>query len=84
MVPSNGLLVHPTLLSSRLLFSNSSDATRKGTVKSAYGVKLIPAVVQCTKCSNACTDGTVGSSDGVLFVSFLHDFNLDLCFNLTY
>jgi hypothetical protein len=31
-----------------------------------------------------CTDGTVGSSDGVLFLLFLCVFNLDLCFNLTY
>jgi hypothetical protein len=31
-----------------------------------------------------CTDGTVGSSDGVFFLPFLHVFNLDLCFNLTY
>jgi hypothetical protein len=31
-----------------------------------------------------CTDGTVGSSDGVFFLLFLRVFNLDLCFNLTY
>jgi hypothetical protein len=53
MVPSNGPSVHPMLLSSRLLFSNSSDTTRKGTVSSSDGIKLIPVVAQCTKCSDA-------------------------------
>jgi hypothetical protein len=31
-----------------------------------------------------CTDGTIGSSDGVFSSPFLRVFNLDLCFNLTY
>jgi hypothetical protein len=31
-----------------------------------------------------CTDGTVGSSDGVFFLPFLRVFNFDLCFNLTF
>jgi hypothetical protein len=38
MVFSNGPSVHQTLLSSRLLFSNSSDTTRKGTVGSSDGI----------------------------------------------
>jgi hypothetical protein len=29
---------------------------------------------QCTKCTDACTDGTVGSSDGVSFLPFLPRF----------
>jgi hypothetical protein len=37
-VPSNGPSVHPMLLSLRLLFFNSSDATRKGKVVSGEGV----------------------------------------------
>jgi hypothetical protein len=52
-VPSNGPSVHPTLLSSRLLFSNSSDATREGTVGSSDGIKLTPVIAKCTKCSDA-------------------------------
>jgi hypothetical protein len=53
MVPSNGPLIHPTLLSSPLLFSNSSDATRKQTVGSSDGVKLTAVVAQTSKCSDA-------------------------------
>jgi hypothetical protein len=42
-VPSNGPLVHPTMLSSQLFFSNSSDAARKATVGSSDDIKLISA-----------------------------------------
>jgi hypothetical protein len=73
-VPSNGPSVHPTLLSSQLLFSNSSDVTRKGTVDSSDGIKFTPVVAQCTKALTLCTDGTVGSSDGVNFLPFLPRF----------
>jgi hypothetical protein len=76
---------HPVLLSLLLFLRNSSDATRKRTVGSSdgsYGFN------QCTSSSYNCTDacyiGTVGSSDGVIFLLFLRVFNLDLCFNLTY
>jgi hypothetical protein len=41
------------LLSSPPFLCNSSDATRKGTVSSFDGIKLIPVVAQCTKCSDA-------------------------------
>jgi hypothetical protein len=68
-----------------LFLCNSSDATRKWIVGSSYGAK---GFNQCTNSSDDCTDacyiGTVGSSDGVFFLLFLHVFNLDLCFNLTY
>jgi hypothetical protein len=76
--PSN----HPVLLSLLLLLRNSSNSTRKWTVGSSDGVNFISASAQCTKCSDACTDGTVCSSDGVFFLPFLRVFNLDLCFNL--
>jgi hypothetical protein len=52
-IPSTGPSVHPTLLSSWLLFSNSSDTTKKGTVASSDSVKLTLVVTQCTKCSDA-------------------------------
>jgi hypothetical protein len=74
---------HPVLLSLLLFLCNSSDATRKWTVSSSNGVNFISASTQCTKCFNACTDSTVGSSDGFFFLPFLRVFNLDLCFNLT-
>jgi hypothetical protein len=60
---------HLVLLSSLLLFCNSSDATRKSDVL---------VFTQCTNSSDDCTDacylGTVGSSDGVLSFSFLSCF----------
>jgi hypothetical protein len=75
MVPSNGPSVHPTLLSSPLLFYNSSDVTRKWIVGSSDGALVF---TQYTNSSDDCTDtcylGTVGSSDGVLSFSFLSCF----------
>jgi hypothetical protein len=72
MIPSNGLSVHPTLLSSLLLLYNSSHSTRKWTVGSSDGALVF---TQCTNSSDDCTDacylGTVGSSDGVFFLFFL-------------
>jgi hypothetical protein len=59
--------VHPALLTLLLLLCNSSD-----------DVKLIPASAQCTKCSDACANGTAGSSDGVFFLPFLRVFNFSL------
>jgi hypothetical protein len=77
MVSSNGPSVHQTLLSPRLLFSNSSDATRILTLGSSDatriwsdGVKLIPVVAQSTDYTNAMHDGTVGSSDDVFSFPF--------------
>jgi hypothetical protein len=70
MVPSNGPSVHPTLLSSLLLYK-SSDATRKWSVGSSDGALVF---TQCTNSSDDCTEacylGTVGSSNGVLSFSF--------------
>jgi hypothetical protein len=49
------------------------------TVSTSFGMlRSVPTT------PTLCTDGTVGSSDGVFFLPFLHIFNLDLCFNLTY
>jgi hypothetical protein len=63
---------HPVLLSLLLFLCNSSDASRNWTVSSS------------DDCTDACYLGTVGSSDGVLFLLFLRVFNLDFWFNLTY
>jgi hypothetical protein len=82
-VPSNGPSVHSTLLSLRLLFSNSSDVTRKGTVGSSDGVKLTPVDAQCTKCSDAMHRWYRRFIRRCLFPSFFRVFNLDFCFNLT-
>jgi hypothetical protein len=63
IVPSNGLSVHPTLLSSLLLVWNSSDAIRKWTVGSSDGALVS---TQCTNSSDATRKWTVGSSDSAL------------------
>jgi hypothetical protein len=73
---SNGPSVHPTLLSSVLLLCNSSDATRKWTVGSSDGANPICPSVQCTKYTDACFYGIVGSSDGVLSFSFSFSFGM--------
>jgi hypothetical protein len=62
-----------------LRFCQLFDASRIETVRSYDGAKLIPASAQCTKCNDACTDGTIGSSDGG-FSLFSHVFDLFLCF----
>jgi hypothetical protein len=65
---------HPVLLSSLLLLCNSSSASRNWTVRPSGSVIFILPTTQCTKCTDACTDGTVGSSDGVNFLPFLPRF----------
>jgi hypothetical protein len=71
-VPSNGSLIHTTLLSSQLLFFNLSGATRNWAVGSSDGAL---AFTKCTNSSDHCTDacylGTISSSDGVLSFHFL-------------
>jgi hypothetical protein len=61
---------HPVLLSSLLLLCNSSGASRNWIVRSSDGVIFILPTTQCTKFTDACTDGTVGSSDGVFSLLF--------------
>jgi hypothetical protein len=58
---------HPVLLSLLLFLCKSSDATRKG-------IKLTPVVALCTKFSDSCFYGTIGSFDG--------GFSFDLLFSL--
>jgi hypothetical protein len=49
------------------------------TMSTSFGLLLsVPTI------PTLCTDGAVGSSDGVFSSPFLRVFNLDLCFNLTY
>jgi hypothetical protein len=62
-----------------LRFCQSSDTSRIETVGSSDSVKLIPASAQCTKCTDACTDGTVGSSDDG-FSLFSRVIDLFVCF----
>jgi hypothetical protein len=61
---------HPVLL----ILLNSSGASRNWTVGSSDSDIFILLVAQCTKYTDACTDGTVGSSDGVNFLHFLPHF----------
>jgi hypothetical protein len=78
MVPSNEPSVHPTLLSLWFLFSNSSDATRKGTVGSSNGIKLTPVVAQCTKCFDAMHRWYCWFIWRCLFPSFSSHFQLNI------
>jgi hypothetical protein len=65
MVSSLSPSYHPVLLTSLLFMCKSSDASWISIVGSSDSVNFISASAQCTKCSDTCTDGTVGSSDGV-------------------
>jgi hypothetical protein len=66
---------HPVLLSSLLLFCNSSDATRKWTVGSSNGAFIFTQYTNSSDhCTDACYLGTVDSSDSVLSFSFLSYF----------
>jgi hypothetical protein len=78
--PSN----HLVLLSSLFLLCNSSGASRNWTVRPSDGVIFILPVVQ-SKCTDTCTDGTVGSSDGVfssLFFRVFDPWKIDYLLNL--
>jgi hypothetical protein len=78
-VSSLRLSDHPVLLTLLLLLCNSSDTSRNRTIGSFDGVIFILPTTQCTKCTNACTDGTVGSSNGGFFL-FSRVVDLFLCF----
>jgi hypothetical protein len=65
---------HPVLLPSLLLLCNSSGASRNWTVSSSDGADPIWPSTQCTKYTDACFYGTVGSSDGGFSSSFLPRF----------
>jgi hypothetical protein len=67
-------LDHPVLLSSLLLLCNLSSASRNLIVGSSDGIIFILPAALCTKCTDACIDGTVGSSDGVFSFFFFARF----------